>query len=209
MLSEEAAEASSFLGTAASEFMSSSSRLGWFGSSVSIRVQCLRDRIEVGVGPSGTYGDSEVVTSGELGDLTGVSEGGTHDDGLVAVLLVVVEDGLDRLDTGVLLLGVLLLGVGLEPVQDTANERRDQEGTGLSGSDGLGQAEHERQVGVNTVVALQDLGGLDALPCRGDLDQDTVLGDTRRLVELMGPIVSKVALLVFTLGEGPFQVLRR
>lgn len=34
-------------------------------------------------------GDGEVVTSGQLGDFTNVSERGSHDDGLVSVLLVV------------------------------------------------------------------------------------------------------------------------
>jgi hypothetical protein len=34
-------------------------------------------------------GDSEVITSGQLGDFTNVSERSSHDDGLVSVLLVV------------------------------------------------------------------------------------------------------------------------
>jgi hypothetical protein len=34
-------------------------------------------------------GDGEVITSGQLGDFTNVSERGSHDDGLVSVLLVV------------------------------------------------------------------------------------------------------------------------
>jgi len=34
-------------------------------------------------------GDGEVITSGQLGDFADVSERGTHDDGLVSVLLVV------------------------------------------------------------------------------------------------------------------------
>jgi hypothetical protein len=34
------------------------------------------------------------------------------------------------------------------------------------------------------VVALQNLGRLDALPCRGNLDQDAVLGNALLLVEL-------------------------
>jgi hypothetical protein len=34
------------------------------------------------------------------------------------------------------------------------------------------------------VVALQDLGGLDALPGGGDLDEDALLGDAELLVEL-------------------------
>jgi hypothetical protein len=34
------------------------------------------------------------------------------------------------------------------------------------------------------VVALEDLGGLDTFPGRGDLDQDAVLGDALLLVQL-------------------------
>lgn len=131
-----------------------------------------------------SYGDGQVVTASELSDLSSVSERSTHDNGLVAVLLVVVEDALDGGDTGVLLLGVLLLCAGLEPVKDAADEGGDEEGTGLGGSDGLGKGEHESQVAVDAVVTLEDLGGLDALPGGGDLDQDTLLGDTLLLVEL-------------------------
>lgn len=129
-------------------------------------------------------GDGQVVATGQLGDLTSVAERGTHDNGLVAELLVVVEDALDGLDTGVLGGGVLLLGVCLEPVEDTTNEGGDEEGTGLGGGDGLGQREEQGQVGVNSVVALQDLGGLDTLPCGGNLDQNTLLGNSLLLVEL-------------------------
>ena len=132
-----------------------------------------------------TYRDGQVVAASQLGNLTSVAERGTHDDGLVAVLLVVVEDGLNALDTGVLLLLVLLLRRGLVPVEDTADEGGDEESTGLSGSDGLDQGEHEGQVGVDAVVTLEDLGGLDTLPCRGDLDEDTVLGDALLCVELL------------------------
>lgn len=132
-----------------------------------------------------TYRDGQVVAASKLGDLAGVAERGTHDDGLVAELLVVVEDALDGGDTGVLLLGVLLLGGGLEPVEDTANEGGDEVGVGLSGSNSLDEGEHEGQVAVDAVVTLQDLGGLDTLPGGGDLDQDTVLLDALLLVELM------------------------
>ena len=51
--------------------------------------------------------------------LTYVTEGGTHDDGLVPVLLVVVEDLLHGLDTGVLVADVVLARlVLLVPVKD-------------------------------------------------------------------------------------------
>jgi len=36
-------------------------------------------------------GDGEVVTTGQLGDFTDISERGSHDDGLVSVLLVVAD----------------------------------------------------------------------------------------------------------------------
>ena len=99
-----------------------------------------------------TYSNGEVVASSELSNLANGAERSTHDDGLVAVLLVVVEDAADGLDTGVLLLGVLLLVGSLVPVEDTANEGRDEESTGLSGSDGLDLGEHEGKVAVDAVL---------------------------------------------------------
>ena len=134
--------------------------------------------------PVRTYRDGQVVAAGKLGDLARVAEGGAHDNGLVAKLLVVVKDALDRGDAGVLLLGVLLLVVGLVPVEDAADKGGDEEGVGLGGGDGLDEGKHERQVAVDAVVALEDLGGLDALPCGGDLDEDAVLGNALLLVEL-------------------------
>ena len=44
---------------------------------------------------SETYRDGEIIASRELSDLTGVPERRAHDNGLVAELLVVVEDRLD------------------------------------------------------------------------------------------------------------------
>jgi hypothetical protein len=120
------------------------------------------------------YRDGQVVAASQLSDLASVAERGTHDDGLVAELLVVVEDGLDAGNTRVVLLRVLLLGGGLVPVEDTADEGGDEVGTGLSGGDGLDGGEHEGQVAVNAVVALQNLGGLDTLPCRGNLDENCI-----------------------------------
>lgn len=73
---------------------------------------------------------------------------------------------------------------GLEPVEDTADEGRNEVGTGLSTSNSLDQREHEGQVAVDAVLGLQDVGSLDTLPGGGDLDEDTVLGDTGLLVEL-------------------------
>jgi hypothetical protein len=130
-------------------------------------------------------GDGEVVAAGELGDLAEVAEGGAHDDGLVVVLLVVVEDLDNGLDTGVVLGSVLLLSVGLVPVEDTADEGRDEVGTGLGGGDGLGQGEHEGQVAVDAVLALELVSGLDTLPGGSELDENAGLVNTGLLVELI------------------------
>jgi hypothetical protein len=73
---------------------------------------------------------------------------------------------------------------GLVPIQDTADEGRNEESTGLSSSNGLDEREHEGQVAVDAVLGLQDVSGLDTLPGRGDLDENAVLGDTSLLVQL-------------------------
>lgn len=153
-----------------------------------------------------TYGDSKVIATSELSDLTNVSERSAHDDGLVAELLVVVVDLDNGLDTGVLLLLVLLLVVGLVPVKDTANEGRDQESTSLSGSNGLDRREHQGQVGVDVVLGLQDVGSLDTLVGRGNLDEDAVLGDTGLLVELLG--VSQARAVVCAMVEHTSMIRR-
>ena len=114
--------------------MSSSSKLG-------CRHINIRKNTSSQQGIAETYRDGQVVNTGKLSDLTDVSERSAHDDGLVAELLVVVEDVLDGLDTGVLLLGVVLLVGGLVPVKDTADEGGDEVSTGLGGSDGLDRGE--------------------------------------------------------------------
>ena len=101
------------------------------------------------------------------------------------MLLVVVVDALHRLDTGVLLGRVVALVRVLEPVQDAADERRDEEGTRLGSGDGLHQREHQGQVAVDLVLVLQDVRGLDTLPGGSDLDEDTVAGDAPILVQLV------------------------
>ena len=157
--------------------MSSSSRLGYG------RIY-IRKSISSQQGTGKTYRDGQVVNTSKLSDLADVSERSAHDDGLVAELLVVVEDALHALDTGVLRGSILLLVCSLVPVENAADEGRDEESTGLSGTDGLGQGEEESQVAVDAVLRLQDLGGLDTLPCRGELDEDAGLVDALLLVKL-------------------------
>ncbi len=60
---------------------------------------------------------------------------------------------------------IVLLGRGFVPVENAADEGRDEEGAGFSACDGLDEREHERQVAVDAVLLLQDVRRLDALPC--------------------------------------------
>jgi hypothetical protein len=88
------------------------------------------------------------------------------------VLLVVVEDTLDRLDTWVIIALVILACTLFVPVEDLAanisawvrywvatmayatDERRDQGNTSFCACYGLAKAKEEREVAVNAVVPL-------------------------------------------------------
>lgn len=131
----------------------------------------------------------------------------THDDGRVVVLLVVVEDLLDRDDSRVcsppkrasfistettlgfqrlsptLVSLVRLASRLLVPVKNPANERRDERDTSLSAGDSLAETEEKGEVAVDAVLLLELAGSLDTLPSGSDLDEDAVLGDSDGLVE--------------------------
>lgn len=131
-----------------------------------------------------TGGDGQEVATSKLLDLAGVSERSTHDDGLVVELLVVVENVLDGDDTGVLsTVEVLALG-GLVPVENSANEGRDKGDLGLGTSNSLDEREEQGQVAVDVVLGLELSSSLDTLVGGGDLDENSVLGDTLGLVEV-------------------------
>lgn len=137
-------------------------------------------------GWSWTYRNRQVITPGQLRNFTDVAERSAHDDGLVAVFFVVVEDALHALDAGVLVGREVLLHRGLVPVEDAADERRNEEGSRLGARDRLHQRKHQRQVAVDAMLRLQDVCGLDAFPGRGDLDEDAVFVDADGFVELGG-----------------------
>lgn len=105
-----------------------------------------------GRGKEGTYRNRQIITPSQLGDLAHIAERGAHDNSLVPVFLVVVEDGLHTLDAGVFLGGKVLLHGSLVPVQDAADKGRDEVGTGLGARDGLHEREHQRQVAVDAVL---------------------------------------------------------
>lgn len=125
-----------------------------------------------------------VLNSGSVSAETHVAEGGSHDDGLVAVDLVVVVDLGDGNNSGVVGSLVVAIGlVGLVPVEDATDERRDEGDTGLSAGNGLSETEEEREVAVDLVLSLELAGSLNSLPGGSDLDENAVLGDSNRLVE--------------------------
>lgn len=68
-------------------------------------------------------------------------------------------------------------------VTHTADEGRDERDARLGTRNGLAEAEQEREVAVDAVVALELARSLDTLPGRRDLDEDALLLDAERLVE--------------------------
>lgn len=154
------------------------------------------------------YTDQQTRVAIEWEKTTHVSERGTHDDGVVVMRLVVVEDLLHGLHTRVLVALVGLPSRLLVPVEDlwshdristkierpphperrkkgthTSDEGRDEGNLGLSTGNGLLKAEEEGKIAVNLMVALELPSSLDTLPSRGDLDQDTLAGDSDGVVE--------------------------
>ena len=63
-------------------------------------------------------GDGEEVDARKAADLGDVPEGGAHDDGVVTVLFVVVEDALDGLHAWVFVAGVVAVVLLFVPVED-------------------------------------------------------------------------------------------
>ncbi len=85
-------------------------------------------------------------------------------------------------DAGVV--GTVVVAAGLVllvPVEDAADEGRDEGSLGFGGGDGLVDAEEEGHVAVDALF-FEDLGGLDALPGGGELDEDALAGDAGGLV---------------------------
>ncbi len=83
--------------------------------------------------------DGQQVASGQLADLADIAEARAHDDRLVAESLEVVVNLGDGLHAGVVGALVVLAGVLLVPVEDAADEGRDQRDAGLGAGDGLVQ----------------------------------------------------------------------
>jgi hypothetical protein len=70
------------------------------------------------------------------------------------------------------------------PVEDSADKRRDERDLCLCARDGLAKPKEQGKVAVDVVLLLELARRLDPLPRRGNLDEDPVLADPDRLVEL-------------------------
>mmetsp|Transcript_25792 Transcript_25792/g.60729 ORF Transcript_25792/g.60729 Transcript_25792/m.60729 type:complete len:466 (-) Transcript_25792:95-1492(-) len=133
-------------------------------------------------------GDNLVHVAPVHGRTAGGSPRGGHADGLVPVFLEVGIDSLDqqyaRIGGGMKVPIVGSVGpLGLVPVQDASRKGRHQIGVRLGGGRGLQKGKDERDVAVDALL-FQNLGGLDALPGPGQLDEDAALVDAHLFVHL-------------------------
>ena len=101
------------------------------------------------------------------------------------MLLVVIVNLTDGLNTRVFLVLVSRSGlVLLVPIQNTTNEGRDESDASLGTSNSLSETEQKGEVTVDLIVTLEFTSSLDTLPAGSDLDENALLGDPNRLVEL-------------------------
>ena len=128
-------------------------------------------------------GNSKSVTAGELDNLFLVPERGTHDNGLVAIFLIVIVDACNANHTWILRGSKSIHSQRLLlPIHDSSHEGRNEGGSSLGTCNGLGLAENESAVASDALL-LEDLARLNTLPSRGNLDQDTRLVDPHLFVK--------------------------
>ncbi|MNI79042.1 hypothetical protein D3C73_1354730 [compost metagenome] len=82
------------------------------------------------------------------------------------------------------------------PVQHPANKRRDQECAGFGAGECLGEVEDQRQVALDALT-LQFAGRANALPGGGELDEEALTWNARRLVQCdQAPGLGQACLLI-------------
>ncbi len=94
---------------------------------------------------------------------------------------------------------VFLVGIGFIPVKNTTYERRDQVDARFGARTRLREGEQQRQVTVDAFF-FQLFGCTNALPGGRQLDQDTIVADTRIIVEFND---------TFCFGDRRFGVIRQ
>ena len=119
------------------------------------------------------------------------------------MLLIVIENLLDRLDTRIVIALISLSCSFLVPIENllykfiryqpkntnamqcthSTNKGRDQGNTSLSTSNSLTKPKKKSKVTMNVFIPLQFTSGLNTLPRRCNLDQNAVFGDTKGFIE--------------------------
>ena len=111
-----------------------------------------------------THRNRQIITPRQLRNLPHIPKARPHDDRLIPILLIIVEDALHALDSRILVrLEAAALRL-LVPIHDAPDKGRDEEGAGFGGGDGLHEGEHQGQVAVDAVLGLQDVRRFDAFP---------------------------------------------
>jgi hypothetical protein len=165
------------LGTGEVSFLSSSKRAG----------EMVRKSTPAKALISPTYNGRVRIPAMNLPSSMGsyITERSTHNDGSVFMLFVVVVDLANGLNAGVIF--VLVSGSGLVllvPIQNTANEGRNEGDTSFGTSHSLTETEQKSKVAMDLFITLEFTGSLDTLPGRRDLNENAFLGDTNGFVKL-------------------------
>src|SRR5471030_1901120 len=127
--------------------------------------------------------DGQTVTTGQFDDFTDVTEACAHHYSFIAMLLVVFVNFSHGYNAWIFMwCELFFVAIGFVPVENTANEGRDQVCTGFGTSTCLREGEQQRQVTVDAGF-FQFLRSADTLPGRGQFNQDTVVADTCIIVE--------------------------
>ena len=96
--------------------------------------------------------DGEQVATGQLGDLAEVAEARAHDFGAVAKFFVVAVDLLHGDHAGIFGGREIAFLLGLIPIHDAADERRDEFDVRFGAGDGLREREEQREIAVDAVA---------------------------------------------------------
>lgn len=129
--------------------------------------------------------NGQKVDTGKLLDFTRITERCAHDNCLIAKLLVVVEDALNRVDTRILRSLVRRLSSrSLVPIQDATNKGRNKSGTGFSSGNSLNERKEKSQVNVDSVLGFKLTSSLNTFIGRSNLNKDTFLRNPLLLIKI-------------------------
>lgn len=121
--------------------------------------------------------DGQPVASCQFSNFCRVPEWCTHDNGLMRVFFEIVVDLCDWLDSWVSSSNILSWDILLEPVKDPPYEGRNKKQPILCAFDCLDSVKNKSHIAVDMIL-FELSCCLDSLPSTGNLDQDSVFGNT-------------------------------